>query len=200
MEFKKVLFWYEGMNGWAPQLIQPNVVPVISALRLYGASLSLDHAWCFYWSYLNWHLPYLCLALEKLEDGLNSAFVISLTVFFLFSLISSRIAHFAFNYAIRHGRKKVTAVHKANIMKLGDGLFLRTCEEVSKLYPSVGHIQFYLLSIINTPNNCSGIEHSATVWTTLVRFPISSPAQWPYCVESTIKWHNSVLLIARSLG
>ena len=38
---------------------------------------------------------------------------------------SRRIAKFAFDYATRHGRKKVTCVHKANIMKLGDGLFLR---------------------------------------------------------------------------
>jgi len=48
-----------------------------------------------------------------------------------------RIAKFAFDYATRHGRSKVTAVHKANIMKLGDGLFLRTCEEVSRLYPRI---------------------------------------------------------------
>lgn len=44
---------------------------------------------------------------------------------------SLRIAKFAFDYATKNGRKKVTAVHKANIMKLGDGLFLRSCEEVS---------------------------------------------------------------------
>lgn len=50
---------------------------------------------------------------------------------------SHRIAKFAFDYATRHGRKKVTAVHKANIMKLGDGLFLNCCEEVSKLYPTI---------------------------------------------------------------
>ena len=37
---------------------------------------------------------------------------------------STRIAHFAFDYARRMGRKKVTAIHKANIMKLSDGLFL----------------------------------------------------------------------------
>uniref|UniRef100_A0A183D8M7 Iso_dh domain-containing protein n=1 Tax=Gongylonema pulchrum TaxID=637853 RepID=A0A183D8M7_9BILA len=44
---------------------------------------------------------------------------------------SRRIAKFAFDYAIKYGRRKVTAVHKANIMKLGDGLFLRVCEEVT---------------------------------------------------------------------
>ena len=43
----------------------------------------------------------------------------------------NRIAKFAFDYAVKHGRKKVTAVHKANIMKLGDGLFLQSCANVS---------------------------------------------------------------------
>lgn len=43
---------------------------------------------------------------------------------------SRRIAKFAFDYATRANRQKVTAVHKANIMKLTDGLFLRSCEEV----------------------------------------------------------------------
>ncbi|XP_023164225.1 isocitrate dehydrogenase [NAD] subunit beta, mitochondrial [Drosophila hydei] len=50
---------------------------------------------------------------------------------------SMRIAKFAFDYATKNNRKKVTAVHKANIMKLGDGLFLKSCEEVSKLYPRI---------------------------------------------------------------
>ena len=50
---------------------------------------------------------------------------------------SSRIARFAFDYARRMGRKKVTAVHKANIMKLSDGLFLHTIREVAKEYPEI---------------------------------------------------------------
>lgn len=50
---------------------------------------------------------------------------------------SLRIAEFAFALAEREGRKKVTAVHKANIMKLGDGLFLRCCQEVAARHPSV---------------------------------------------------------------
>ena len=48
-----------------------------------------------------------------------------------------RIAKFAFDYAMMHGRKKITAVHKANIMKMGDGLFVRSCQEISKMYPSI---------------------------------------------------------------
>uniref|UniRef100_A0A8C5S1J9 Isocitrate dehydrogenase (NAD(+)) 3 non-catalytic subunit beta n=1 Tax=Laticauda laticaudata TaxID=8630 RepID=A0A8C5S1J9_LATLA len=50
---------------------------------------------------------------------------------------SQRIAKFAFDFATKKGRNKVTAVHKANIMKLGDGLFLRCCEEVAELYPKI---------------------------------------------------------------
>ncbi|NXD55774.1 IDH3B dehydrogenase, partial [Corvus moneduloides] len=50
---------------------------------------------------------------------------------------SQRIAKFAFDYATKKGRAKVTAVHKANIMKLGDGLFLQCCKEVAELYPKI---------------------------------------------------------------
>ncbi|MFA4983962.1 MAG: isocitrate/isopropylmalate dehydrogenase family protein [Candidatus Omnitrophota bacterium] len=47
---------------------------------------------------------------------------------------SERIVEFAFEYATRYNRKKVTAVHKANIMKFSDGLFLRTAREVASRY------------------------------------------------------------------
>ena len=50
---------------------------------------------------------------------------------------SERIARFAFDYARAEGRKKVTAVHKANIMKHTDGLFLRVCREVAEQYPDI---------------------------------------------------------------
>lgn len=50
---------------------------------------------------------------------------------------SERIAKFAFDFAVRNGRKKVTAVHKANIMKLADGQFLQCCKDVSKNYPNI---------------------------------------------------------------
>jgi isocitrate dehydrogenase (NAD+) len=50
---------------------------------------------------------------------------------------SRRIAYFAFEYARREGRKRVTAIHKANIMKLSDGLFLNCFREVSKHYPEI---------------------------------------------------------------
>jgi isocitrate dehydrogenase (NAD+) len=49
-----------------------------------------------------------------------------------------RIVKAAFDYAVREGRKKVTAVHKANIMKFSDGLFLATAREVAEEYKDSG--------------------------------------------------------------
>ena len=51
---------------------------------------------------------------------------------------STRIARFAFEYARRRGRKRVTAIHKANIMKLSDGLFLDCFRRVAEQYPEIG--------------------------------------------------------------
>ncbi len=53
---------------------------------------------------------------------------------------SERIARFAFEYAVANGRRKVTAVHKANIMKLSDGLFLEACTTVAADY--AGRVEF----------------------------------------------------------
>ncbi|HYN69716.1 MAG TPA: isocitrate/isopropylmalate dehydrogenase family protein [Candidatus Eisenbacteria bacterium] len=53
---------------------------------------------------------------------------------------SERIARFAFEYAVANGRRKVTAVHKANIMKLSDGLFLESCRHIAEGY--AGQIEF----------------------------------------------------------
>ncbi|KAI0483282.1 isocitrate dehydrogenase subunit 1 [Xylariaceae sp. FL0804] len=50
---------------------------------------------------------------------------------------SERIAKFAFSYALANKRKKVTCIHKANIMKLADGLFRNTCTEIGKQYPTI---------------------------------------------------------------
>jgi isocitrate dehydrogenase (NAD+) len=53
---------------------------------------------------------------------------------------SQRIARYAFEYALRNGRRRVTAVHKANIMKLSDGLFLESCTQVAAEY--AGRVEF----------------------------------------------------------
>ena len=50
---------------------------------------------------------------------------------------STRICKYAFEHAVKHGRKKVSAVHKANIMKLSDGLFLDCFRKVAREYPGI---------------------------------------------------------------
>ena len=67
---------------------------------------------------------------EIVKDVVTSLKVITRTA-------SERIARYAFNYAQKNGRKRVVAIHKANIMKLADGLFLRCCREVAKQYPEI---------------------------------------------------------------
>jgi len=57
---------------------------------------------------------------------------------------SSRVAEFAFKYAKENNRRKVTAVHKANIMRMSDGLFLRCCRTMAEKYPEVKFEEKYL--------------------------------------------------------
>jgi isocitrate dehydrogenase (NAD+) len=52
---------------------------------------------------------------------------------------STRVAKFAFEYARKHGRKKIHSIHKANIMKLSDGLFLTSVRAVAKNYPEIDY-------------------------------------------------------------
>ncbi len=52
---------------------------------------------------------------------------------------SIRIARYAFEYARQNHRKRITAIHKANIMKLSDGLFIRCCREIAAEYPEIAY-------------------------------------------------------------
>lgn len=61
---------------------------------------------------------------------------------------SLKIAKYAFEFAHLNGRKKVTAVHKANIMKLADGLFLEATREVAAVYPFIKYEEMII-------DNCS---------------------------------------------
>ncbi|PVU86164.1 hypothetical protein BB561_006445 [Smittium simulii] len=62
---------------------------------------------------------------------------------------TERIARYAFDYALRNNRKRVTCIHKANIMKLSDGLFLRVCRQVYNEYKHLG-IEFNDMIVDNT--------------------------------------------------
>ncbi len=76
---------------------------------------------------------------EDLYSGIEHVVVPGVTVSIkvITSLASERIARFAFEYARKRNRKKVTAVHKANIMKLTDGLFLESARKVAAQYPDI---------------------------------------------------------------
>ena len=70
---------------------------------------------------------------------------------------SENIVRYAFDYAVKHGRKKVTAAHKANIMKHSDGLFLQTARKVAKEYE--GQVEFndniidaFCMNLVMTPD------------------------------------------------
>jgi isocitrate dehydrogenase (NAD+) len=75
---------------------------------------------------------------------------------------STRIANFAFEYARKHGRKKIHSIHKANIMKLSDGLFLRCARKVSERFPEI----FYGEHIID--NTCMQLVMNPWQYDTLL--------------------------------
>ena len=69
---------------------------------------------------------------------------------------STRIAEFAFNYAVKNGRKEVCAVSKANICKLSDGLFLESVRDVAKKYPQINYKEILVdnacMQLVQNPN------------------------------------------------
>jgi isocitrate dehydrogenase (NAD+) len=71
---------------------------------------------------------------EVVKDVVTSLKVIT-------RVASIRIAEYAFQFAKSAGRKKVVAIHKANIMKLADGLFLRCCREIAAHYPDIQYTE-----------------------------------------------------------
>src|SRR6478736_1350101 len=75
---------------------------------------------------------------------------------------STRIAKFAFEYARKHSRKKIHSIHKANIMKLSDGLFLRCARKVSEGFPEI----FYGEHIID--NTCMQLVMNPYQYDTLL--------------------------------
>jgi isocitrate dehydrogenase (NAD+) len=77
----------------------------------------------------------LSLVSQSTGEKISKDFSISLKL--ISEAASRRIATFAFDYARANGRKKVTAVHKANIMKFTDGLFLNTARDVAQSYPDI---------------------------------------------------------------
>jgi isocitrate dehydrogenase (NAD+) len=75
---------------------------------------------------------------------------------------STRIAKFAFEYAAKHGRKKIHAIHKANIMKMSDGLFLRCCQNIAKGFPEIKYAEHII------DNTCMQLVMNPYQYDTLV--------------------------------
>ncbi|XP_054159399.1 probable isocitrate dehydrogenase [NAD] subunit alpha, mitochondrial [Oppia nitens] len=69
---------------------------------------------------------------------------------------SRRVAEYAFEYAKSNGRKTVTSVHKANIMRMSDGLFLSCCRQVAEQHPDIKYKEMYLdtvcLNMVQDPS------------------------------------------------
>ena len=76
---------------------------------------------------------------EDLYSGIEHTVAIGVTqsLKVITERASKRIARFAFEYAKKKGRHKVSAAHKANILKVSDGLFLETCRGVAKGFPEI---------------------------------------------------------------
>jgi len=75
---------------------------------------------------------------------------------------SSRVANFAFEYAKAQGRKKVTAVHKANIMRMSDGLFIKCCRDAAEAHPEIRFEEKYLDTV------CLNMVQDPTIYDVLV--------------------------------
>jgi isocitrate dehydrogenase (NAD+) len=73
---------------------------------------------------------YSCLEHESVKGVVESLKIVT-------RQRTEQIARYAFEFAVKNNRKKLTCVHKANIMKLADGLFLNICTEMAKEYPQL---------------------------------------------------------------
>ena len=73
---------------------------------------------------------YSCLEHESVDGVVESLKIVTREK-------TEQVARYAFDYARSHNRKKLTCVHKANIMKMADGLFLKVCTEIAKEYPDI---------------------------------------------------------------
>ncbi len=95
---------------------------------------------------------------EDLYAGLEHIITpgVSQSIKVITSSASTRIGKFAFDYARKMGRKRVTAVHKANIMKLSDGMFLESIEAVAKDYPDIKYddviVDALCMKLVMNPN------------------------------------------------
>jgi len=92
---------------------------------------------------------------------------------------STRIARFAFEFARRYGRTKIHAIHKANIMKLSDGLFLRSARNVSKVYSEITYGQHIV------DNTCMQLVMNPYQYDVLLLARTSTATSSPICARAS---------------
>ena len=96
------------------------------------------------------HVRCICYIIKQASVRLdNNIYIFDLTgvvqsIKLITETASSRVANFAFEYAKAQGRKKVTAVHKANIMRMSDGLFIKCCRDAAEAHPEIRFEEKYL--------------------------------------------------------
>ncbi|OTF74774.1 isocitrate dehydrogenase[NAD] subunit gamma, mitochondrial-like [Euroglyphus maynei] len=92
---------------------------------------------------------YSCLEHESVDGVVESLKIVTREK-------TEQIARYAFDYARSHNRKKLTCVHKANIMKMADGLFLKVCTEIAKEYPDIEFNNMIIdncsMQLVSNPN------------------------------------------------
>jgi isocitrate dehydrogenase (NAD+) len=89
-----------------------------------------------------------------IEHTVNPGLAESIKV--ITSEASTRVAHYAFQYAHQHKRDRVSAIHKATIMKMSDGLFIESCRKVSSRYPHIKYeektLDAAMLQLVQDPS------------------------------------------------
>lgn len=139
-------------------------------LSMYSAkvfSQRIGTTWCFVTGRENTEGEYSGLEHEVVPDVIESIKVITAEK-------SRRTAEYAFGYAYLNNRKRVTAVHKANIMKMSDGLFLKVCSPACNLSPintvckdhSCRHQMYYPATSYLSTTCCCSLQY---VWSCIVQ-------------------------------
>ncbi len=132
----------EGEYSGLEHEVTPGVVENIKARRdveFTGHSIIVSDASCHPASTAADYTPdagYVCLC-RCPSLSLSHTHSLSIGAQVITRAASERIANYAFAYARYHGRKRVTVVHKADLMKLVDGLFLECCQEAAAAYPDI---------------------------------------------------------------
>ena len=101
---------------------------------------------------------------------------------------SERVARFAFEYASANGRQSVTSVHKSNIMRRADGLFLACCDEVAADFPHITYSNMYLDTACLNVSLCIGSSGQTLMYVCGLTSHHCGPHSWCKTQPSLTCW------------